>query len=1180
MREKVISLAKGNFTYDTPELLLPTECLVFSVTSGEHKTYSFELANARGSKLKGFGMVEDAHIDFLPFFDGEKNELTMEVDATELVAGERLQGDILFVTDCGEKKLPYDIEIVAPELKDEKGSVRDYLALRERIENNPEHGVELFLSKTFQEAFLYRDESAKQLYQNLTNKNTKLQGMEEFLVAMGQKEPIRFQVEHASGSEISYELNGMDIQDSVLVRVSTWGHTGIEVQSTADFIEPHTHAMWTDEFERGRDVLEFTIIAGKVPPGKRYGELVLQSPYERQVVRIWAHNRQGEQERKVRRAKKAVLAMFFRQYLAFQEKRVTNENYRNFLLTNREVLEKVSGSYREVMAGYISVMLREEEQILEFFRETEDRKMPPIGADIREVENYILIEFIKVLYTNRKEDKDRIVRLLEAYAENGYQNDLLTYVGTQVDERYRSLRLLENDLRAQIENGSNSPLIYSVLMQAYREDATLIATLDGVSVNTINYGLKRDLTTKEVALAVSFLAERLPAFNGKIFRILQKLYDFFVMTDTLHAICGMLIRNEMRDRRYFSWFAKGVSRHLRLTDLFEYYMYTLDPSFDGELPDSVLSYFQYENHLNDTCKAFLFSYIVKHRLEQPEIYRVYEEQINQFAMRQLAHHRITDSLAVLYEECIPNMAIEDEVAGHLPYVMFTYAVRCGCDRMDGVVVVHKECKGETYYPLTDGCAQVQIYTPNAQIYFVDERGRYYAETVPYEVTPMLHMGDYALACYEGGSEAMPLLIHLAVLAERAPRMSEIQAEIMRFVLEKRVFRTYMRERVLLCLYDYYHDTNDVSSLLQILDWVEPANMKKERLPEVAADCIYHGMYQKATVMLRRGGAERCEMRALMMLVKELVQENPNEFEPLLMKWALQLYRDGCYDKGAMEYLLTFYTGDTRTLTAIHNKGKQMPEVTIGESANERLLAQALFVGADLMEYEDTFLEYFEHGENRMLVKAFLSQLAYRYIVEQSELSEPIFVKIEKEAMYGKDDVMVLATLRRYSREEKLADKQRDFVEMNLEKFAGEGVVLAFMKDYIGKVNVPYEIESAVLVQYYSGTTQGVYLLNEGEEHSTKSQQMKQVFAGVFTREMLLFEGEEKACCIYEEESGEKTDTIVIKRASGAKAANGFFGMVNEMIQAKEKNDTERYAALRRSYERARMAADKLFTIHE
>ena len=80
-----------------------------------------------------------------------------------------------------------------------------------RIEQNPERGADLFLAPECREAFLYRDESGKILYDCLTQKNTKLQGMEEFLVAMKKKKPIRVEVKHPSGHEMSYELNCTDI---------------------------------------------------------------------------------------------------------------------------------------------------------------------------------------------------------------------------------------------------------------------------------------------------------------------------------------------------------------------------------------------------------------------------------------------------------------------------------------------------------------------------------------------------------------------------------------------------------------------------------------------------------------------------------------------------------------------------------------------------------------------------------------------------------------------------------------------------------------------------------------------------------------------------------------------------------------------------------------------------------
>ena len=327
MREKILSLAKGNFIYETPKLCLSIEKLVFEVTAGTHGTASFLLENSFGTRVKGFGTVEEMCIDFLPFFDGTKNELTVDVDAGELNPGEKLKGNLDLITDCGEEKLPYEITIVSPVLRDEEGEIRDYPTLKKRIEKNPEHGVDLFLAPEFRDAFLYRDESGRILYDCLLKKNTKLQSLEEFLVAMKKKKAIRFETEHSSGRELVYELDGTDQTDAISIRVNTWGHAGIHVRTTADFIEVQTHVLWTDEFVDGRDVLEFTICADKVPAGRRHGDLILQTPYEKKVIHITAHNRIGEKERKIQRARKKAIAMAIRMFLSYQEKRVTREAF-------------------------------------------------------------------------------------------------------------------------------------------------------------------------------------------------------------------------------------------------------------------------------------------------------------------------------------------------------------------------------------------------------------------------------------------------------------------------------------------------------------------------------------------------------------------------------------------------------------------------------------------------------------------------------------------------------------------------------------------------------------------------------------------------------------------------------------------------------------------------------------
>lgn len=1179
MKEKVLALAKGNFIYETPELILEPDKLAFSVAAGQCETRTFTLKNNRGTKVKGFGSVEDVNIEFLPVFHDVKNELTLEVHAEELVPGEKLQGVLQLVTDCGETTLPYEITIETPKLEDEKGEIRDYFAFQQRIQENPEAGADLFFHPNFRGNFLYRDDTGNILYDHVTKKNTKLHSMEEFLVAAGKKHPVRFQVDHASGDEIFYEVEDMDIQDSVRIRLNTWGYTGIEVSATADFIQPEVHVLWTDEFVNHQDIVEFTILADKVKEGKRYGSLVLESPYERKKIRICAGLAKRAQERKIERAGKAAFLVFFKKYLAFCQGKVNREEYQEFMRKTHGVMDKIITKYPLALRGYIEVMLRNEKGIQEFLREKKTQDIPEVNSDVAKVESYILIEFIEYLYSGLEEDRKRLAKMLDGYYEYGYRSTLLFYIQSRIAGDSISSAQLLGDVRERLKQGGNSPLLYQLWIELHREDPALLTTLDSISLPAINYGLKHDLISKELTITIGFLAERMTTWNPLVLSVLEKLYVKFQIPDILRGICAMLIRNEKREEKYFPWYTLGVETHLRMTELYEYYMYTLPKEQELELPESVLSYFQFENHLNESAKAYLYAYLVKNRKKLQEYYLLYENDIVDFAVKQLAHGRMSEDSCVLYELLFREKEVSESTLAQLPRIMFSYRIQCNNPKMQGVLVVHKEMKEETYYPFQNGATIVDLLTPNYQFYFVDEKGYYYAESVDYECVKMTYLDDLAMGCYERGIDYLPLRVHLAAKAMRSAQLDDIKATLLHRLVREGVFRPYTEGKVLLRLYDYYREERENELVTDVLDLVKPEHIKRERVGEIASDCIYHEIYEKAEIMLLRYGLDGCDAPALASLIAWKMERNGEEFSPILMKWALHLYLRGYEDWCSQYYLLKYYMGATETLVALYAKCQKMPDIAIEDGCKERLLGQVLFVGAEPQRQEEVYLDYYERGNNRVLVRAYLAELAYEFLVGRITLSEELFVKIEKEAFYEKEDIMILAALRYYSELPELAKKQKEFVEINLEKFAGEGKVLGFMKRFKGKVTVPYEIENAVYVQYTSGTSQEVTLFVKSEEDKFEPKAMQKIFPGIFVFPLWLFDGEEKVCYIYEEETGERTAEMVINRGKDAITSAGFFQMVNGMIVAERQQDKQKYTRLRKQYEEIRNAADKLFTIH-
>lgn len=1185
MKEKVLALAKGSFTYNTPSVVLNPAKISMTVTAGEKKTAYIDISNSRKTKIKGFGSVEEQEIQFLPVFDDEENCLELVVDAANWSGRKNLQGKLTFVTDCGEAVLPYEITVRTPLLADEKGEVPDYMALQKRIRSNPENAAELFHSPDFRQIFLAHDTAGRICYDHLTARAGKLQSMEEFLVAMGKKQVVHFDISHKgkhgsrSGAvrQAEYELAGQDIQDSVKVRLSTWGSIGIRIYATEDFIVPSMQMMWSDEFESDTDLLEYTIAADRVRPGRREGKLVFESPYEKKEFRISVHNPEGSKERKVKRAKKAVLSTLMRMYLAYREERVPKEEFQNLIWNHKRVIAKIENPYQTAVKGFIPAILRDSAGMLAFYQEVERIGLPPVGSPLTDVENYVLIQFIQYLYSGKEEAANEVCRLIDAYEKNGYDSFILFYLRLMTDKKYEDIHIKAQDIQQRIAAGANSPLLYSELIRLYREDPTLISELDGPTIGAVCYGIREDLLTDDMAVVLSFLTERAGRFEPAVFHIMTSVYEKFQSQDMLRAICSLLIRNEAAGKKYFHWFEEGVKNQLRITDLYEYYMYTMDRVRTVSMPQSVLSYFRYENHLNLVCKAFLYAYIIKKRETFPEIFEEYAGSIREFALTQLSHHRISEDLGVIYEAVIAPEDLVDSVARELPQVMFTELLTCYHPGMEGVYVVHTQSKEEQYYPIVAGTAKIHIYTPDYQLYFVDREGNYHIGTVEYRLQKLLHMEEYAPLCYENGARDSRLLVFLATAIEKSMHMDGVRSLLLRDALLCGALRDHMCGRMYLRLYEYYKKQENAALLTDVLAAWDPALVKKDHAAAVATDCVWQGLYDKAEQLLLQNGIRNCDKKALAALVTNRIREKNGEFSPMLEKWALFLYREHYYEWEPLYYLLKYYMGSTRTLTAIYKKCREFAPKGIEDGCRERVLGQVLFTGTSPVGFESLFEEYYNNGSNRILVKAFLSEYAYEYLTGRIGLDESVFVKIEKQALYEKEMIMVLATLRYYSDMREYAKKQRDFIEIQLERCATEGVILSFMKKFCGKLNVPYEIENCLFAEHYSGTDKGVFLfLKDDGEDSYQGEPMKKIFDGIYVRELLLFADEEKRGYIYEEENGSKSKEISFRLNARDIGEDGFYPILNGMIEAKKHEEHEKYTRLREKYLKSRQIADQLF----
>lgn len=1172
MREKVMALAQGKFHYREPKIIVSTQAINMKVPEGGEAETVLVVENENHTKIKGFGAADELHFDFLPVFDGKRNEITVRVHAGSKKAGDSMTGEIVLVTDCGECTVPYEIQIVGSYLSGETGELTSYEAFVEYAKEDFERAAVLFSQERFRNCYL-KTMADKRLYQKLTQRNSKKQALEEFLVAHGDKQPLRFMVNKA---QISLEVEQEDVTVDVTVAKVSWGEVSIRVGSSCPYLSLEKECLRTSDFANNQAVLRFTVKAGSLPPGIHRGSIILENMYQKIEIGVRIHGVQGIRDRKRSRIGKKLTAGLVKSHIQYKMHSSLREQWINLLVTHRDSIRAYYPEHELTLGGYISLLTQNEKERKSFVNAVEGMPSPEYGEKFEKVRRYLENSYVKCKINNNKEETEVLCQIIKGYYNNGYRHWSLLIMLEGLGFFQENEEGLWGELDQLCEEGCSSPYVYLLRILRILQEPELVKQLDAKTVGTLLFGLKHGLMTEELVVVISFLAAREKRFTPGLMSLLTGCYEKFCNKDTLYSICALLIRSEKQESRFFKWFELGVQNRLRITELFEYYMYTLAPERFDEVLTDMISYFQYENHLRDSVKVKFYACIVRNRDEHPEYFHAYRPAIETFAWKQLEEHRINPDLAVLYEAFFTSDNIKDRAAKDLPSVLFVHQLTCLNPNMERVVVVHDEGGGEFVYNLTNGSAQIAIATPHYKLYFVDKAGHYHADTIAYRLEKLLHLDAMARHCYEQGADHALLMLHLFSLVLEEKEMGTREALILHMQVRERVPGLEYRARALLALYEYYKTAEDDNLLEEVLREIDFDCVPKERYPGLLQTMIQHKMNDRALEMLRKYEILNCTKKLLLLLISWKLEESGGKFDPYYMRLCYYLYRHGVKNNTTLSYLIHYYMGRTDTLLEIYRLGAKSG-AKIKDGGTERILGQALFVSDDPYRYADLFLSYYDYGANRILVKAFLSYTAYRYLTEQCELDSRVREKIQKEGMAEENPLMLLALLRYYSEQESYTDSEREFIEYYVSYYVSTGRGMRFMKGFIGKVDVPFEVENADWIQIFSPYEGDVHVEME-QDGATVLEPMKELFPGIYVSELLLFVGERISYRIFWGDASNLLESGEMRKdAKQNTKLSAFYDIVNEMICAKNDGDEERFRTLAQNYQSRKKVADRLFS---
>ena len=1161
MRKRIRQIARGKFENEAPALLFPEEELSITVTEGQEYTGEFKIISTNHVPVRGVVYTSSSRMEcLLPQFEGEEVRIRFQFHSRGLEEGETEKGDFVIVCNQGVYSLSFCVSVSRLYAESSAGPVRSLYDFTCLAKENWNEAYQLFYHHSFRNIIKPKEVKEAMLYQGILDAKPSRQNMEEFLIGIRKKKRISFSLDHTANELPAVQET---IQQSLEIKKDEWGYLALTITTDADFIRLSENKITTEDFLGSTYICKYLVDYDRMHGGNNFGRIMVSSVYETKVLEVRAHKGKevkdlAYQERMQVKESRAGLVEL---YQAYRLKKIVTGVWANEtveILNHLHAIDEEEPLYvlMKAQALIINRQRQEAEWILdEFKREWSDRSSPVWG--------YYL--YIMTLMEREPSYVDRMTHEIEViFHENPDSVFLFWILSFLKEEYYNNSAYKLKSIANWVMQGCSSPYLYVEAYYLFLQDPYLLTKLGKFEVRILRWAVRCHALTSEIAARIFEIAKLNAGFDKIQFMLLEAAYEVNPTPEKVGLICSYLIRAQKFDVKFHHWFEMGIELELRITSLYEAYLLSLDERAIGAVPKIIQMYFQYDSNLPYRKMAILYSNLIASKDTEPELYRQYRRTMGHFAMEQVEKEHMDDNLAVIYEEMLDIGLVNEELAHHLAKVLFSHKLVLFEKQMVRAIIYQKQFSQPQIVPIVDRSAYFQLYSDEYVILFEDEKGRRYVSSVSYRLEKLMDHEKYIETCMALAPDELPFIISYFGRKKNYLTYGAEDERYFRRILSAGELDCYYQADTALEILRYYQTKDDAAAVVK--DYLAQADF--DTLPAAARQYMlemlvdYH-MYDKAYDIIQVYGLDQAGAAAKVTLASYMIDRYAKEEEKdeFLLHLCFDAFFQKKYNDKILRYLCDFYEGPTELMLSLWRTAREF-EINTFE-LKERILVQMMFADVDTGNQTELFAEYYEEGGRELVVLAWISASAHAYFIKQKPVSLDVLSIIRYRYLHHMElnDACRLALLKSLAESDGEDEERYRLEDELLAEYTRRNMNFAFYKKMDKRLVLKYHLYDKVFLEYRTNPKKHVVLHYSRDEdgENFRSEDMQNVYDGIFVAEFILFFGEVVQYYITEE-YGNKVEVMESSRITSndvySQKDESRYNLINQMLMSETLSDEQ------------------------
>ncbi len=1146
---------------------------------------AFRIMSSEGYPTTGKIYSSDIRMECMQEdFTGSDEEIHFCFHGENLAEGEVARGSFQIISNKGEYLLPFTVEVRPLLLESSIGTIKNMFHFADLAKSHWQEAVKLFYSPGFARAVNGADSRHRAAYSHLSCMPGNEQNVEEFLIHINKKQKMEYVTEER---EIQLEAKGnfLEVLEKELhILRGGWGYTRLQIASEGGFVFAEKEVLTDDDFLGNRCRLPVYVDCSRCRQGKNFGKIILYNAFVRLEVPVIVSLGDGGERMRVVRFRKQMFMRMMQLYISFRLKKISVGNW---IKETGKLLERLSA----MDESDIAVQLFRMHLLITDERYNEAEWLVKHVEEL--LEQYEWDEMYHAYYwylTSLLRKEDSYVQMATEQVEGLYKRKkcwqiawLLLYMNREYN---RSAVIRLEFIEEQFERGCRSPLMYLEAMQLINNNPGLLRKLDRFELQVLYFAARYQNINADVIEQLLYLSGRKREYDPVLLRILMRLCKKKNDAGLIQEICALLIRGGLRGHRYQEWYRKGVDQQLRIVNLYEYFMMSLDLSKENAIPKTALIYFNYQNNLPYEYTAYLYDYILQHRERMQDMAENYRVKMEQFALQQIYKDHINVHLANIYKHVLTPELIDARSAVPLSSMVFACEIKVNHPDIRKVMVYENGREYPLEAPLVNGKAWLPIYGDEYTIGFTDAKGNCYTASVEYSVNRLMQPRLYLDMIRRYDTDNRELELYLCNIEG----VEITQAKIRQYVqlLDNKAVDAQIRKDIRTGLWEYYFDKDEHENLLEIILATDMTEVSKRERTQAVRYLVLMGQYEHAYDMVCRFGPDFVDVKMLVRMVSALMEQGRTEGSLPMLYACSCAFSKSKYDANVLQYLVSYYRGPVRVLRDIWIAALSY-DIDCRYLARD-MMKQMLYSGVYVGEEMDIFRYYLAHEGDRDTLEAFMIKSCFDYFVSDKLVEECIFREVARMYDAGKELPLVCryAYAKYYAEHrQQLTPDILETAELFLREMLDDNILMNFMRAYKEFEDVQQILEDRVIIEYQGSMQNPVRIsyrvVHENSEYEEESTEyMRDICGGLYVKEFLLFFGESLQYYMTEIRDGEEevTESATIQRGETTVGSESSkYQLINDIIISRNMGDYTTMDHLLDEYFYKEFLHGKLFRVY-